>query len=47
LLAHTDFWHYKQYAAKALAAEAEPDEAAALAELLRGPWTPDRRAVET
>lgn len=27
LLAHTDFWHYKQYAAKALAAEGKPDEA--------------------
>lgn len=42
LLAHTDFWHYKQYAAKALAAEGKPDEAIALAESLRGPWTPDR-----
>lgn len=42
LLAHTDFWHYKQYAARALAAEGKPDEAIALAESLRGPWTPDR-----
>lgn len=42
LLAHTDFWHYKQYAVQALAAEGKPDEAIALAESLRGPWTPDR-----
>ena len=41
LLAHTDFWHYKQYAARALAAEGKPDEAIALAESLRGQWTPD------
>jgi hypothetical protein len=42
LLAHTDFWRYKRYAVKALAAEGKPDEAIALAESLRGPWTPDR-----
>jgi len=42
LLAHTDFWHYKLYAVKALAADGKPDEAVALAESLRGPWTPDR-----
>jgi hypothetical protein len=42
LLAHTDFWHYKQYAAKALAEAGKTDEAVALAESLRGPWTPDR-----
>lgn len=44
LLAHTDFWHYKCYAVKALAAEGKHDEAIALAESLRGPWTPDRAA---
>jgi hypothetical protein len=42
LLANTDFWHYKCYAVKALAAEGKHDEAIALAESLRGPWTPDR-----
>ncbi len=41
LLAHTDFWHYKLYAVKALAADGNPDEAIALAESLRGPWTPE------
>jgi hypothetical protein len=44
LLAHTDFWHYKCYAVKALAAEGKHDEAIALTESLRGPWTPDRAA---
>jgi hypothetical protein len=44
LLAHTDFWHYKCYAVKALAAAGKHDEAIALAESLRGPWTPDRSA---
>ncbi len=41
LLAHTDFWHYKCYAVKALAAQGKHDEAIALAAHLRGPWTPD------
>lgn len=41
LLEHTDFWHYKCYAVKALAAEGKHDDAIALAESLRGPWTPD------
>ena len=42
LLAHTDFWSYKLYAVKALAADRKPDDAIALAESLRGPRTPDR-----
>jgi len=41
VLAHTDFWHYRCYAVKALAAEGKPDDAIALAEASRGPWTPD------
>jgi hypothetical protein len=41
VLAHTDFWHYKCYAVKALAAQGRPDDAIALAESLRGHWTPD------
>lgn len=41
MLAHTDFWHYRCYAVKALAAEGKPDEAIALAEASRGPWTSD------
>ncbi|MDB6106284.1 MAG: hypothetical protein JWO52_6283 [Gammaproteobacteria bacterium] len=44
LLAHTNFWHYKCYAVKGLAAEGKHDEAITLAESLRGPWTPDRAA---
>jgi len=44
LLAHTDFWHYKCYAVKALAAQGKHDDAIALVESLRGPWTPDRAA---
>jgi len=46
LLARTDFWHYKRYAVKALAAEGKHDEAITLAESLRGPWTPDGRSIE-
>jgi hypothetical protein len=42
VLEHTDFWHYKCYAVRALAAEGRPDEAISLAESLRGHWTPDR-----
>lgn len=41
LLEHSDFWHYKCYAVKALATEGKHDDAIALAESLRGPWTPD------
>ena len=33
------FWHYKRWAVKALAAEGKADEAIALAEASRGPWT--------
>ncbi|MGD0505683.1 MAG: hypothetical protein ABSD02_23425 [Steroidobacteraceae bacterium] len=33
------FWHYKRWAVKALAAEGKTDEAIALAEASRGPWT--------
>jgi hypothetical protein len=40
LLAHTDFWHYKCYAVKALSAQGRHDDAIALAESLRGHWTP-------
>jgi hypothetical protein len=36
-----EFWPYKQWAVKALAAEGKRDEAIALAEASRGPWTPD------
>lgn len=46
LLAHTDFWHYKCYAVKALAAEGKHNEAITLAESLRGPWTPDGRSID-
>jgi hypothetical protein len=41
LLTHTDFWHYKCYAVKALAARGRNDDAIALADSLRGHWTPD------
>jgi hypothetical protein len=41
LLAHTDFWYYKCYAVKALAAQGRNDDAIALADSLRGHWTPD------
>lgn len=41
VLAHTEFWHYKCYAVRALAAEGKADEAIALAEASRGPWTSD------
>jgi hypothetical protein len=41
VLAYTDFWHYTCYGVKALAAEGKPDEAIALAEASRGPWTSD------
>jgi hypothetical protein len=41
VLAHTDFWHYKCYAVKALAAQGRHDGAIALADSLRGHWTPD------
>jgi hypothetical protein len=36
VLAHTDFWHYKCYAVKALAAQLRHDDAIALADSLRG-----------
>lgn len=41
LLEHADFWHYKRWAAKALGALGRIDEAIALAEASRGPWTSD------
>jgi hypothetical protein len=41
VLAATDFWHYKCFAVKALAAEGKRNEAIALAEASRGPWTSD------
>ena len=41
VLAHADSWHYKCYAVKALAVEGKHDEAIALAEASRGPWTSD------
>jgi hypothetical protein len=39
LLKTEKFWHYKRWAVKALAAEGKPEEAIALAESSRGPWT--------
>lgn len=41
LLEHTEFWHYKRWAAKALGALGRIDEAIALAEASRGSWTSD------
>jgi hypothetical protein len=40
MLAYTDFWHYKCYAVKALSAQGRHDDAIALADSLRGHWTP-------
>jgi hypothetical protein len=41
VLGANDFWHNKCYAVKALAAEGKRNEAIALAEASRGPWTSD------
>lgn len=41
LLAHEKMWHYKRWAALALGAMGRRDEAIALAEASRGPWTDD------
>jgi hypothetical protein len=41
LLERESFWHYKRWAAKALAAMGKKQEAIRLAESSRGPWTSD------
>jgi len=41
LLADVKFWHYRIWAVRALAATGRSDEAIALAEASRGPWTSD------
>ena len=41
VLERETFWHYAQWAVRALAARGEKAEAIRYAESLRGPWTPD------